>query len=114
MNVITPAAAERELSRLSVKLEEQTDALALLLHAAAEADVNYKLAHARALLGADGDTVGEREAGAILACADLLRERRISEAVADAARESIRSLREQLGAVRSINANVREQAGLSS
>jgi hypothetical protein len=113
MNIITPAAAERELTRLSAKLEEKSDELVTLLEAPAEADVNYKLAHARQLLGATGDTVSEREAEAILACADLLRERRISEAVADACRESVRSLREQLGACRSINANVREQAGLA-
>ena len=75
--------------------------------------MNYKLAHARQLLRAEGDTVSEREAEALLACADLLRERRISEAIADACRESVRSLREQLGALRSLNANVREQAGLS-
>jgi hypothetical protein len=46
--------------------------------AAAEADVAYRLAYAKALLRAEGGTVAEREAAAILAWADLLRERRIS------------------------------------
>jgi hypothetical protein len=67
----------------------------------------------RALLRSGGDTVGEREAEAILSVADLFRGRRLSEAVADACRESVRSLREQLGACRSLNANVREHAGLA-
>src|SRR5262245_10680673 len=111
--IITPAAAEAELARLSTKLEQRSDELAGLLEAAARADVNFKLAHARALLRADGDTVGEREAEAILAVADLARERRLAEAVGDAAKESIRSLRQQLSACQSVCANVRFQAGLA-
>jgi hypothetical protein len=110
---VGPAEVEAELARLATRLEAKSDELATLLEAAAEADVNYKLAQARQLLRAEGDTVGEREAEALLATADLLRERRISEAVADACRESVRSLRSQLEACRSINSNVRERAGLA-
>jgi hypothetical protein len=110
---VTPAALEAELQRLSAKLEEKSDELATLLETAAEADVNHKLAYARALLRAEGDTVGAREAEAVLAVADLLRERRISEAVADACRESVRSLRSQLSALQSVNANARAAAGLA-
>jgi hypothetical protein len=112
VSAVTPAQVEAELARLSEKLEEKSDKLATLLESAATADVNYKLGHARQLLRAEGDTVSEREAEAVLACADLLRERRHSEALADAAKESIRSLRTQLDALRSINANVRYSAGL--
>jgi hypothetical protein len=109
---VTPAAAEAELRRLARKLEERTDALAGLLRTAAEADVAYKLAYARALLRAAGDTVSEREAAATLAVADELRDRKTTEAVADACREAVRSLRDQLSACQSLNANTRYAAGL--
>jgi hypothetical protein len=114
MNVITPTETEAELHRLATKREEQTDDLAGLLQTAAEADVAFKLAYATALLGAEGDTVSEREARATLAVEAELRERKHTEAIADAAKEAVRSLRDQLRAVQSVNANVRYQAGLSS
>jgi hypothetical protein len=94
----TPAECETELRRIRGRLEAQTDTLAGLLQTAAKADVAYRLAYAKALLRATGDTVSEREAAAVLACADQLTERKTTEAVADAAREAVRSLRDQLGA----------------
>jgi hypothetical protein len=111
---VTPAADEAELRRLAHKLEERTDALAGLLRDAAAADVEYRLAYAKQLLAADGDTVAEREARAVFAVAHELRERKATEAVADACREAVRSLRDQLSAVQSVNANVRHLAGLES
>jgi hypothetical protein len=78
-----------------------------LLRDAPAADVAYKLAYAKALLGAEGSTVAEREALATPAVEHELRERKTTEAVADAAKESVRSLRDQLSAVQSVNANVR-------
>jgi hypothetical protein len=112
MTPVTPHAAESELRRLARKLEAKTDALAELLTAAAEADVTHKISYARALLRADAGTVAEREAHATIAVESELTARKITEAIADAARESVRSLRDQLDAVRSINANVRYAAGL--
>src|SRR5262245_41427284 len=100
---VTPAAAEAELRRIAKKLEQRTDSLADLLCAAATADVTYKLAFAKALLRAVGDTVAEREAVALLAVEHELRERKATEAVADAAREAVRSLRDALSAAQSIN-----------
>jgi hypothetical protein len=111
---VTPAAVEAELRRLAHKLEDRTDALAGLLKTAAEADVEHKLAYAKAILKAEGGTVAEREAAATLAVEAELRDRKASEAVADACREAVRSLRDQLSAVQSVNANVRYHAGLSS
>lgn len=112
--MLTPAATEAELRRLAKKLEERTDALAELLQAAAEADVTYRLTYAKALLAADGKTVSDREAQATLHTAAELYERKTTEAVADACREAVRSLRDQLSAVQSVNANVRHAAGLAS
>jgi hypothetical protein len=111
---LTPAQCETEMRRLAHKLEERTDALAGLLEAAAEADVAYKVAFATALLKATGNTVSEREARATLAVEAELRERKHAEAIADACREAVRSLRDQLSAVQSVNANIRFQAGLTS
>jgi hypothetical protein len=76
--------------------------------------VAYRLAFAKALLDTWGDTVGEREARATLAVEAELRQRKRAEAVADACREAVRSLRDQLSAVQSVNANVRHLAGLDS
>jgi len=110
---VTPAMAEAELRRLARKLEERTDALAELLTTAAAADVAYKVAFAKALLQATGATVAEREAHATLATQTELTTRKVSEAIADACREAVRSLRDQLSAVQSVNANVRHLAALN-
>jgi hypothetical protein len=110
--VLTPAATEEELRRLAHKLEAKTDDLAPLLQDAAEADVAYRLAYARALLCAEGKTVGEREAEATILTEKYLTERKVTEAIADACRESVRSLRDQLSAVQSVNANLRHMTGL--
>lgn len=110
--MLTPAKTEEELRRLAKKLEARTDALAGLLQAAAEADVEYRVNFARALLVSRAKTVAEREAEATVTCEDLLWKRKISEAEADACREAVRSLRDQLSAVQSVNANVRHAAGL--
>ncbi len=106
--------AEQELRRLAKKLEERTDALAGLLHDAAQADVAYRIGYAKALLRAEAPTVAEREAHALLAVEAEFTDRKIAEAIADAARDSVRSLRDQLSAVQSINANARYMAGLES
>lgn len=109
---LTPTQTEAELRRLAHKLEERTDALALLLMEAAEAEVAYRVAYAKALVQAEG-TVPVREALATITAEALLRERKRAEAVGDACREAVRSLRDQLSAVQSVNANVRHAAGLS-
>ena len=111
--MLTPAACEEELRRLSKKLEERTDALAGLLVNAATTDVDYRVEHAKALLRSVCPTDKQREADATEQTAELLRTRKVSEAHADACREAVRSLRDQLSACQSANANVRFQAGLS-
>jgi hypothetical protein len=112
--MLTPAATEAELRRLAKLLEARTDAFAGLLQKAAESEVAQKVAYAKALLVAEGATVSEREAAALVATEKELRARKIAEAVADAARESIRSIRDEMTAVEAINRNVRFAAGLDS
>lgn len=106
--MLTPAGTESTLMRVAKKLEQQTDELPKLLQAAAENDVAYRAAFARALLTSDAKTVAEREAEATLATTELLFQRKTSEAVADAAKESVRSLRDLLSAAQTLNRSVTE------
>ena len=110
---VTPKSIENEIRRLAHKLESKTDELAELFRKAAEAEVTYKREYAKALLLSDADTVGQREAEAMRATEALLLDRRVAEAVADAARESVRSMRDQLSAVQSVGAMLRSQMELA-
>lgn len=110
---LTPTQCESELRRLSNKIEEQTDGLGDILDLAAEAEVDYEIAYAKALRDAKGETVGEREANATLATEDQLRAKKHTAAVAKAALRGIQTTDSQLTAVESANRNVRSQAGLS-
>lgn len=93
---------EENIARIAHKLEARTDALRGLLHEAAVADVDYRVAYAKALLRANGATVGEREAQATLSCEEALMHRKTTEAVADACKESVRSLRDTLSGAQSL------------
>lgn len=110
---VSPASIENEIRRLARKLEQKTDDLADLFEAAAKAEVTYKVEFAKAVLASNGKTVGEREAEATEQCAGLYFDRKVAEAVADAARESVRSMRDQLSAVQSVGALLRSQMELS-
>lgn len=110
---LTPTQCEEELRRLSKKLEERTDALAGLLDTAAEAEWKYKVDFATALIRVQGDNAPQRDAKATIECKDQLRSRLHSAAIADACREAVRSLRDQISAVQSANRNVSHQAGLT-
>jgi hypothetical protein len=111
---VTPAQVEAEMRRVACKLEAKTDDLGGLLQRAAEADVDYRVGFAKSLLAAKGGTVGEPEARATLEVEAELRARKTTEATADACREAVRSLRDQLSALQSMNRNVRYAAGLDS
>lgn len=106
---ISPAEVEAELWRLSKKLEQATDDLAAKAVRAAEAEVNYKAAFAKSVLAAEAKTVSDREAIATLETQELLRERRVAEALQDSTLELCRTLRGQLSALQSLSANMRGQ-----
>lgn len=112
MNV-TGDDIHKEIKRLSRLIEAKSSELVNLLQESAEADVNYKIEYAKALLCAAGATVAEREAAALIVCERLLRDRKIKEAIADAGRESCRSLRDQLGAVSTVGGLVRAEMELA-
>jgi hypothetical protein len=97
---------ESEIMRLSQLAEQVTQKLAERARNAAEADVAYKVAHAKALLLADGPQY-VRDAEATVQAAGEFREKRATEALLLAAQEAGRNYRAQLDALRSINANHR-------
>lgn len=98
---------EAELIRLSQRAEEITQKLAIRAREAAEADVAYKVAHAKAMLTTDG-TQYVREAQATVDTEDLYRQKRATEASLMAAQEAGRNVRAQLDSLRSINVNHRQ------
>lgn len=91
-----------EIMRISQRLDKQVTVLAKRARAAAEADVEWKIAHAKAILTTEGATVGEREAKALLACEDVYRAHKAADAVLLAAQEAGRSLRSQADALRTL------------
>ncbi len=97
---------ESEIVRLSARAEEITQALAKRAREAATADVAYKVAHAKALLLADGPQY-VRDAEATSVTAVEYGEKRGTEALLMSAQEAGRNVRAQLDALRSINANHR-------
>ena len=105
--VLNPAAVEAELIRFVSLLEKATQETARRGKRAAEAEVAYRVAFAKAILVAEG-TVAERDAHATIVTERELLARRLHEASLDAARDASRNLREQLGALRTVNANLRE------
>jgi hypothetical protein len=105
----TQVDVEAEILRLSARLEEATDEYARLITLAAEAEVNFKRDHAKAVLRSTEGTVAQREAEAILTTVDALMQRKISEALAGAQKELAASLRCQLSALQTLAANIRAQ-----
>ncbi len=110
-HIVGPVDVEREIIRLCELCELVVTRIADRARKCAEADAEYKRVHARAVLEATG-TIPERDAKATLAAADEYLRKRIAEAEQLAAQEAGRNYRAQLDALRSINANVRQMAGL--
>lgn len=103
---LTQAEVESEIMRLGELAEAVTHQLRKRAEAAAEARTAYKVAYAKEYLTAGG-TVGERDATATVATADLLLAREIAEALERAAQEAGRNYRAQLDSLRSINSNLK-------
>lgn len=103
---ISQVHIESEIVRLSDLAEQVTQKLAQRARSAAEADVAYKVAHAKALLQAEGAQY-VRDAEATVQCERELGEKKSTEALLLAAQEAGRNYRAQLDALRSINANHR-------
>lgn len=106
MSQLTPAGVEETIVRLSAMCERVTHEIRRRAVAAGEADVAYKVAHAKALLLAEGPQY-IRDAEATVKTEAELTAKRAAEAVLLAAQEAGRNYRAQLESYRSINANLR-------
>ena len=102
---------EQEILRLSALLEEATDAFAVLAEDAAKKEANHKKSWAKSFLSSPDEykTVKERESRAEWQNEATLYEYKIADAVARSQRERLLSLRESMGALRTLAANVRAQ-----
>jgi hypothetical protein len=104
--MLAQADVENEIMRLSGLAEKVTLEMAKRAQASAEADADYKVAHAKAFLAADG-SVAVREAIAAVETETLYRDRKIAEAKLLSAQEAGRNYRAQLDSLRSVNSNLR-------
>lgn len=97
---------EAEILRLSDLLEKATHAVAKRARERAVARTAYKVAYAKAYLVASGP-IPARESQATVDTEQALLEYETADAVTTAAMEAGRNMREQLQALRSLNANQR-------
>ena len=105
-NIVGPVWVENEIIRLSGLLEQQVLDLAYAASEAAEAEADYRFAHAQAFMASEG-TGPAREAQAQIHVTETYRRRRMAEAKQLGLQEAGRSLRSRLDALRTIAANVR-------
>lgn len=101
---------EDEIRRLSDRLEEATGELQEKAVDSAAALVDYKRDYFKAFLLAEG-SVAVREALAFDQTVDKFAILKAEEALHTSSQEACRSLRAQLSALQSLNANVRSQVG---
>ena len=109
--MLTQGQVEQELARLIEAADDTAHDIADRAVEAARAEHDFKVAHARAYLRAEGP-VASREAQALLAVEDLHLARKIADARLLAAQEAARTIRASMDALRSVNATVRHAVGL--
>ena len=105
---MSQGAIEEELMRLSNMLEEETSKFAILAEDKAKKEARFKVEWAKSFLAASG-TVKDRESMAEYQNATELYDLKIADALERAKREKLFSLRESMGALRTLAANVRAQ-----
>lgn len=108
---ISQVDVEQRILTLMSELEEETEAFETLSIDAAKKESGYKGAWAREYLSAKG-TIKEKEGWADYKLADEHYNWKIAEALVKSKREKLLTLRAALDAMRTLNANVRTQAGL--
>lgn len=109
----TPAGVRTKLRELVLLCDQRGGEFARLLTDAAEKEHAYKVAWAKAMFGATGSASKDREAEAIMATEQQRHDAKVAAALADACREHIRLLRDQLVAVESIGASLRAEGELA-
>ena len=104
---ISPAWVERRLVAMIDAADELIDSMAPLMTAAADAEVRYKSAYHQALLSSDEKTVALKESDAHCKTSGLMLDWKVLDARVGAMRERARLLSEEIRAMQSLNANVR-------
>lgn len=97
-----------ELLKVKDRLENATREVTRADRSYVEAKIEYTRQYARAYLGVKG-TVTEREATATLETADALFDKEVADWTLRAAKENLRTLRDQMEILRSISAAERAQ-----
>lgn len=103
----------RRLAELSRLLDAKTLEIAHLDEQAVRAKARFEVGFARSFLS-EGGAVDVRKQSAVLATADAKLEHELAEQKVRAAREAIRTLRDQLDVGRSLNAAVRAEWNASA
>ena len=109
----SPFEVEADIETVAAELEVQTENFRVDADDAANAEADYKLAHAGMIVGltAHKMTAGERDARALTACADEYRRYKVTAARKQATAEALRSLRTRMEALRTEAANRRYMDG---
>lgn len=106
--VITQIEIEREIMRLSARLEDETNLYATHIQNAATAEAKFKFEHAKAYLRAQG-TVAEREAWSDFKTTVEFQSHKETDALSKSSKEALNSIREQIRALQTLAANLRGQ-----
>lgn len=115
MTELTPDAVESEIRRLVGALERKTTDFVQAAREASDAEVAYKMGHAREKLkittkaahSGERKTVGQIDAEADVATSDLFAAYKSKESTVDALKQSLISIRTALDSYRTLAANVR-------
>lgn len=110
---LTPPEIEEALYDIAERLEQGQRYVADLDKAYTEASMTYDLAHARALLRAEGSNADARKAAALLAVEDTYRAKEVAYLALRTARSRMEVLRVKADLLRSIGASVRTSMNLA-
>ncbi len=109
-----PEISQRQVEQTIHELGEELNKVTADLYGAAQRAANarhaYRVAHARAFLGAPPGPVQQREAWAAVTASDELQEREVANAYEDSLKEGSRNLRAQLEGQRTIADHARDGA----
>ena len=113
---LTQVAVEERIVDISDAMETVVEELAKFSDEAAEAEVDYKVGYASAILAAGMQpgagrggkmTEGDKDATATVEVEHLLRSRLIAEARHEVSIEKLRTMRARISALQSLSANLR-------
>lgn len=101
-DTMNPIELAEELQRLSTLVDQSLAYLKDKTIEYAQAEDEYRMSKAKALLNADASTVADREAHAVLATSAERQRAHLAEGMQRAALEAVRSRRAQLSAIQTL------------